>query len=424
MPVAGDTLRYSVAVLDTAVLFNYQTAGSNQTWAFDSLIPLRQGLDEYVASSQTPYGFFAPNRVGYKIADTLALGVFDLINLYDFYQTSNSEYKTTHRGFTLGAFPFPIAQSFQDPDEIYQFPLNYQDYDSSTFRFRFSNSLAGIFYETSGYRINNADASGLMKTPYGNFNCLRVVTDIVSTDSINASGIAFGISRHMRDYKWLHPQSKYPIMQIRGTVLGGIFIPTTAQYKDSARNLPSLFSPIALFNADTTTVRVGDTLNINNLSISLFPSTSKWEILPNNYIHVNGSSLSSDSLTIVFTDSGSYDVQLIETNNEGSDTLLLQDYIKVVEPNGIVENQRFEELNLFPNPVQSNGTIHFNFKKATEIKHVSIQDLSGRIVEIIPINQKNTNHQIRLKSILNEGYYFLRAFGSQRNYASPIFILK
>ncbi|MEX2380433.1 MAG: hypothetical protein WD530_06800, partial [Vicingaceae bacterium] len=51
MPQAGDTLRYSVAALDSVVLLNYQNSGANQTWRFDSLQALRQGMSKYLNAS-------------------------------------------------------------------------------------------------------------------------------------------------------------------------------------------------------------------------------------------------------------------------------------------------------------------------------------------------------------------------------------
>ena len=55
MPIAGDTFRYSVAPLDTTILFGYQNSGANQFWRFDSLVSLRQGVNSYYASNNTPY---------------------------------------------------------------------------------------------------------------------------------------------------------------------------------------------------------------------------------------------------------------------------------------------------------------------------------------------------------------------------------
>jgi hypothetical protein len=80
MPQAGDTLRFSISVLDTAVLFGYQNNGPNQFWRFDSLVALRQGLNSYVTSANTPYASQVSNRIGQKLTDTLSLGG---INLYE-----------------------------------------------------------------------------------------------------------------------------------------------------------------------------------------------------------------------------------------------------------------------------------------------------------------------------------------------------
>lgn len=420
MPQNGDTLRYSVALLDTSVLFNYNATGANQVWRFDSLVAQRQGLYEYVASSQTPYGFFVPNRIGEKIADTIAIGPVQLINLYDFYQNNSSGFKTTHRGFTLGALPFPISQSFQDEDEVYQFPLNYQDRDSSNFRFTFSNPLAGAFLENKGYRINDVEAWGSITTPYGTFNCIKVVTDVVSTDTVSFSTTNFGIETHIREYKWLSTSTKIPVATLSGPVIASVFIPTTVEYRDSVRPVPSVFAPTALFNADSTEVAINQPLNFNNLTISLLPARYKWEITPSTFNYANGTNQNTDSIVVNFTDTGFYDVQLIARNSQGVDTLFRGSYIKVVAPNSIV-NQEISKSKAYPNPVKQGSQLFIEGEDFSQMTSITMYDVSGKVH---PIHHTFEQQKLVIHTNHPPGHYILQLLFNDQHKEIPLVIVK
>ena len=63
------------------------------------------------------------------------------------------------------------------------------------------------------------------------------------------------------------PTIKIPVLTVSGIVAAGIFVPTTVEYRDSVRNVPSIFAPTALFNANPTTYEVNDTVEFNNLAL-------------------------------------------------------------------------------------------------------------------------------------------------------------
>lgn len=413
MPKSGDTMRYTLAVVDSAVLLNYANSGANQNWDFSNLVPQRQGLSEYLASSQTPYASSIPNRIGEKIADTVSLGGVNLVNLYNFYSSSSSEFALDYRGVSLPTgFPPPlpptlqIAQSYSDKDEIYQFPLNYLDEDSSTFNFVFTNSLVGAYYSTSGSRKNTVDAWGTLSTPFGTFNCLRVVTEIRSYDSISFNGNNFGLNSIRREYKWLSPQFSIPAMTVSGPVVGGIFVPATAQYRDSVRDVPSLFSPIALFRTDTNAYYVGDTVDFQNLSISILPPSYLWNINPKTFRFVSPSSFSSDSIKVVFSDTGYYQVSLIAINSEGRDTLSIEDFLYISSTTSLDESQALKSLGIYPNPIQKGELLQLINENNTRIFAAKIYTLQGSLVDQIQL--KNQGNLLKLDSKLSTGVYLLK----------------
>lgn len=237
MPVAGDTLRYSVATPNATFLSSYQNTGANYVWNFSYLQPISQDLEEYNLSSQTAYSF--NNSIARLFADTLGMGGLEFTDVYEFRQMDSSSVKMIGRGITYGGlgFPFPVSIPYIDTGLIYQFPLSYNDYDSNTFVAEYDNFILGVFYQASGYRINHVDGYGQITTPYGTFNCLRVITDIVETDTVHYDTINFKMDTHIREYKWLAKGEKYPILQVTGAVVSGVFAPSIVTYRDSVRNL-------------------------------------------------------------------------------------------------------------------------------------------------------------------------------------------
>lgn len=337
MPSNGDSLRFSLSILDTALVSNYQIAGSNLAWNYDSLVPIRQGISEYIASSQSPYN--VTNRIAEKLADTIDLAGTDVYDLFNFYSSDTSSFSITDRGATVPTglgFPFPstlkVVQSSIDKDEVYQFPLDYLDRDSSNYDLEYTSTFPSAYVGSSGYRINDVDAWGSLTTPFGTFNCIRVVTDIVGYDTVDAGSNTTGINSHQREYKWLTTQFEIPALTIIGTVDSGIFVPSAIQYRDSVRNVPSLFVPIPQFSTNDTVVGIGDTVTLSNSSISLLSTNYQWEIQPATFQYINGTSATSGSIIIIINDTGSYDVKLIATNSSGSDSLLREDYIRVDIP--------------------------------------------------------------------------------------------
>jgi hypothetical protein len=144
---------------------------------------------------------------------------------------------------------FGVPNSFSDKDELYFFPLDYTDRDSSNFKFStFTSTAIPFAYKKQGHRITEADGWGTVSTPYGNTQCLRVVTTQYSIDSIKAVipvfgftvPINFGFPNYQRSIQWLSLTERIPYFEVMGTVtqLGGgeTFIPTSARYRDVKRD--------------------------------------------------------------------------------------------------------------------------------------------------------------------------------------------
>lgn len=425
MPKNGDSFRYSVGLIDSAIFLNYQKSDTNLIWNFGDLVPIRQGVTEFVAPAETPYSSSISNGIGEKFADTLALGFLQIYDVYNFHANSKDEFITDFRGASVPtglSFPLPevfkIAESFDDPDEVYQFPLEYSDRDSSTYEFTFRNVFPPAYFSSSGYRINHVDAWGELTTPFGTFECIRVVTDVVGFDSISFDTNNIGLASHIREYKWLTKDFQYPALTINGTVIeDSIFVPINVEYRDSLRDVPSLFSPIALFIANDFNPQTGDTVSFQNLSISPLPANYEWEINPTSFNFVDGTSSNTDSITVIFNDTGWYDVQLIAINSDGRDTLLIENYIRVdSSATGLEEllrgnNALSAQIKIAPNPISSDQYFYLQFPNEFDVNNIGIFDAGGKLLQNSLISSNDcqllNSKCARIKAPDQSGLYYV-----------------
>ena len=386
MPGSGDTLRFSAANLDSLTLATYQQTGANVTWDFSHLTPNSQDLNSYVSASSTSYGFFflGSNKFGIEIIDTLDLGIAMLTNIYDFYKNSTTSFEAEGRGITFSGFPVPSFYS--DNDEIYQFPLDYSDYDSTTFDFTTNIPLIATLV-TTGYRINNVDAYGTIITPYGTKQCIRVVTDVISQDSVNVAGLGgFSFPNHLREYKWLAVGEKYPILNVSGTVVAGAFIENSVTYRDSFRNLDTFnpLAPDADFSANNVEPEATmDTVTFSPEGVLPLPNNAyQWGFNPGTVTFVNGTDNTSENPEVVFDAPGLYNVYFYVNSTFGDDDTTKANYIDVA---AVSTNQLSEafELKVFPNPV-SNGQINvtFNLKERADVV-LTLMNIQGQIVKVL-----------------------------------------
>jgi hypothetical protein len=215
MPLIGDTLRFSQT---SAAGLDVQTTGANTTWDFSQLVSTGQGIDEFKSSASVnpSYSlFFGLNSFGLKVIDSIGFGPLSFRDIYDFYKTSNTQFRAEGRGVSFNGIPVPSFYS--DKDEIYQFPLSFGDIDSTTFDVTFS--IPGtVTLRQYGSRVNYVDGWGRITTPLGTFDALRVRTIIYRTDSVVLTQLPFPIAIKSVNYeiKWLAKNQKVPVLQING----------------------------------------------------------------------------------------------------------------------------------------------------------------------------------------------------------------
>ena len=239
MPAPGDTLRISnTAVLDG---IDYQQSGPAHVWLFDELTVMSQQVDTFVNVSETPgiYQLFFNNQFlypDYKATVAKKLGTFtgipgfSLDDSYLFIKNTDEEIREVGYGFTLEGVPIPIQM--EQIDTVFRFPVEYGDVDSANSFFEIS--LPGLgYFMMSKFRRNTVDGYGTLTTPYGEFQTLRVRTEIFEYDSLysDSLGIGFPVIRNYTEYKWLANGFPEPVLQVTEE---GFLV--TASYVDSIRS--------------------------------------------------------------------------------------------------------------------------------------------------------------------------------------------
>jgi len=240
MPSAGDTLRYTSVSVNS--VNNYTQTGTNFTWNFAAVTSGTQGLRSFRSAFSTPYALFFASFTGFaeKMPD-LSLGAIGFSDYYNFYkkQTNPPAYIADGVGMTFSAIPLPSYYS--NKDEIYNFPLTYPKYDSTTYKFSTpSMSIIPIVYTSAGYRVTKVDGWGTVTTPYGTENCLRLVTTVYGNDSIKNTILPFplGFPNITRSYQWLTLTSKIPYFEVSGNLVGNNFVATQARYRGFDKKEP------------------------------------------------------------------------------------------------------------------------------------------------------------------------------------------
>lgn len=382
LPSAGDTLRYSViSNSDTMITKNYKKTGLNFIWDFSNLKPISQGIDEYKSALQTPYPYFV-GKFGLKITDSIVLGTYKLEDIYNFFGKSASVYTVDGMGVKISGIPVPALYS--DKDEIYKLPLTYSTkIDTSTFYF--STIVPGLVtYIKAGKRINQVDGYGTIITPYGSFDCIRVKTIILETDSVKVSMLPFpiGFPNNQVEYKWLAKGMKIPALEVSGNLTGTNVTITKVRFRDKYRQTTPLPGPRISFTASKLTGSIGDTINFTNKTTGT-GNTYKWTFSPNYITYLNGTSSTSKEPIVSFDQNGIYNVSLHAENSLGSSDTIKYGYI-IISPSSINDPNPIEtDLQIYPNPLNNNNlSIIFIMDIPGQVM-IRLTDLNGKTIHLL-----------------------------------------
>lgn len=167
--------------------------------------------------------------------------------------------------------------------------------------------------------------------------------------------------------------------------------------------------PVADFSASTRKTGIGQPLSFTDQS-SYLPTNWEWSF---ERATIN-SSTDQNPAGILWTSPGIYKVSLSVSNSFGSDSLLKNSYIEVVDQGvGLDDRSRTEAINFTPNPADGYTILKLNCRKGG-IFSVSFSDLTGKVLmkSIIDMGVAG-NCQIRFPtSEIPEGMWLVGIFGS------------
>ncbi len=319
MAQAGDTLRYSVA----SSLNNYEKSGANEIWDFSKIEPTSQDVQRYFTPTSTPYllQFFSAT---YGLPEQLDLGPVGgagfASNVFGFYRSNNAALVNVGKGATVQSLPLGIV--YTQRDTILKFPLSYGNVKFGYFEGSASLLGLGALVQT-GTRRTEVDGWGTIKTPYGTFDCIRVISEVDGVDSISFNGFGIPVPNSRTEYYWFGKNQKFPLMEV---IVNNLTQETKIRYKDIYR--PELYKSNARFTASRTTASTKDTINLNNQSIG-FPTGYTWTITPNTYRFVANTNNKSASPRVIFDALGKYSVSLAVNYNGGFDDTTRLEYISI-----------------------------------------------------------------------------------------------
>ena len=239
MPSAND----SVYISTTTAMNNHQPSetGADYSWDFSDLKPAMQQPQEYDAPGKFPSIYnllFNPLNTSYGrndvlLSNTSVLGI-KIESAYDFFKKSDASLNQIGIGYMINGTPLPFI--YKRADVMYKFPMKYQNTDSCDFKFGLEVPGYG-YYGQSGHRHNVVDGWGRVKTPFGSFTALRILSTVNITDTVysESDSVGFAFKRPTKyEYKWLATGSKVPVLQIDAVLLSGQLL-YTATFIDSLR---------------------------------------------------------------------------------------------------------------------------------------------------------------------------------------------
>ncbi len=287
---------FTVSQASNFIAMNFAATGQNHSWNYANLN----------ASSQTVEGFQNPNNAGYKLAwclsnfyiftcnsqfnnnfklATVLTEGFELMdygvnNIVEHTNVNSSGVTNKMRGVTavISGIPIPMAVDYDDPDEVYQFPMNYNDSYTTTGAFNLDLTSMGapLAYSMTTQRTTNVNGWGSLVTPAGTFpNVLKLKQVTQKTETIVFQGITIPIPTTTVSYQWFSPDYGIPVLQADGFELLNMFVPLSVRYIDEQQCLVAdadfTYLPIADYDAEAQS----GTVTFVNLSSNF--DSAEWD---------------------------------------------------------------------------------------------------------------------------------------------------
>lgn len=316
---------------------DFSKSGANQTWNYATLgissqisktytNPINSGYRESfvmscILAGGLPWNCYAEwsnlTNVATPSAASVNLGQFQLSNNVDFMLLGTSNVQTTILGTTLtyNNMDLPMTITYELPDVLYHFPMNYENADSCESRYSIDLNQVNqdLIYKKFQKRVNKVHGWGQLNTPFGNFaSVLKVKTTIEHKDTIITGGVTYPTTYKEVIYSWFSNDYSVPVLEVKGIIgFMGIEVYSSATFVDIVRclepNAQFYYYPFApVINAETHEVSV----YFSNMSQNA--ANYEWNFGDT----ISGVSNTSTEMnpSHIFTNGGNYEVKLIATN--------------------------------------------------------------------------------------------------------------
>lgn len=218
---------YFVSTANPANQLDFQQTGNDYTWDYSSLTQVTQNELSFVSPSSVPFTYqflfnnpfdeehladFAQAQPGFGIGDQFTLEEF-----YAFFQKSQTDYRIVGLAGTINGIPLPAQTN--PVDIIYDLPLEYGN-TGSHYSEWFIQVPTLFSYKLKQTRNYEADGWGMLTTPYGTFEAVRVRMEIDAIDSIaiEAFNVEFENPRNSVEYHWLGANEGVPLLKVTETM--------------------------------------------------------------------------------------------------------------------------------------------------------------------------------------------------------------
>lgn len=395
---------------------DFSLTGENYTWDYSDLSITSQNQYEFInpdnsgyyqsfmfncmANGGNPFScqddWEAISNLAKPGLDSITIAQFHFQNGVIFYKKTNV-LENTMLGITYnnGGTEIPIPIIYEIPDTIYEFPISYQNQDSSYSKFTVDLTDAGIdfIYKKHQNRYNHVEGYGDIITPYKTFsNTIKIRTVLVSQDTITYQGTTTPLPQTTEIiYTWFDAGYGNPVFQAKGNILpGNIEVYNNATFIDTNR----CFTPEADFSPSPQMIFLDEEDNaevfFNNYSQNA--NLYEWNFGDSLNPGTNYSAEVSPSHT--YTAEGTYQVKLKAYNTICSpieaDSLTLNVEVVDTSSTGFLNTLENNEFKIYPNP--ANGEFYIQSQnKLVEPAIISVYNNKGILVNesLIPIGKEH-----------------------------------
>ena len=220
LPQPGQEYYRSTAI---NVNIDLTQTGANQLWDYRNLQRDARDTMIYHTVSQTPFAYqfkfnnpIQPNYYSTEAKHTPDVslgGVLEMTNNYLFSKNSTSSWTEVGIGTTVSGVPFPTQ--YTDTKTKLALPVNYLDANTDNFSYLMSIPTFGAQGQ-DGTLSYTVDGWGIIRTPGGSFEALRVKTEYTQTDTIYISLLNMGlrIPSSQITYEWYAKAEGYPVLTV------------------------------------------------------------------------------------------------------------------------------------------------------------------------------------------------------------------